>query len=265
VLTPTSGAFLLGVQLGAEMHYYQFHIGDYASHTRHLSLIEDLAYRRLLDFYYLHEQPIKQRDIARQIGMRDQEQDVLTVLNEFFVSTDAGFVSPRADKEIQHYHSKVEQASKAGKASAERRSNIRSTGVQPTINHKPITINQEPRKEKVAVAPSVWPEWIPLEAWHAFLEMRKKTKKPPTEKAVELLLAKLKKFKDAGQDVQAILEKSITNNWQDVYEIKESKFGFVKPITPAERATNLALGRPADQRLLTPEEQAAREKARLFR
>jgi uncharacterized protein YdaU (DUF1376 family) len=126
------------------MHYYQFHIGDYASHTRHLSLIEDIAYRRLLDFYYLHEQPIKQRDIARQIGMRDQEQDVLTVLNEFFVSTDDGFVSPRADKEIQHYHSKVEQASKAGKASAERRSSIRSTDVQPTNNHEPTTNNHKP-------------------------------------------------------------------------------------------------------------------------
>jgi uncharacterized protein YdaU (DUF1376 family) len=126
------------------MHYYQFHIGDYASHTRHLSLLEDLAYRRLLDFYYLHEQPIKQRDIARQIGMREHEQDVLTVLNEFFLSTDAGFVSPRADKEIAHYHQKVEQASKAGKASAERRLNASSTDVQPTNNHKPITINQQP-------------------------------------------------------------------------------------------------------------------------
>ena len=55
------------------MHYYSFHIGDYMSHTRHLSLIEDLAFRRLLDFYYLHEQPIKQRDIARQIGMREHD------------------------------------------------------------------------------------------------------------------------------------------------------------------------------------------------
>ena len=129
------------------MHYYQFHIGDYASHTRHLSLMEDLAYRRLLDFYYLHEQPIKQRDIARQIGMRENEQDVLTVLNEFFLSTDDGFVSPRADKEIEHYHSKVEQASKAGKASAERRLNKRSTDVQPTINQEPLTNNQEPYLE----------------------------------------------------------------------------------------------------------------------
>jgi uncharacterized protein YdaU (DUF1376 family) len=85
------------------MHYYQFHIGDYKSHTHHLSLIEDLAYRRLLDHYYLHQTPIKQRDIARQIGMRDHEQDVLTVLEEFFVSTDDGYINPRADKEIKAF------------------------------------------------------------------------------------------------------------------------------------------------------------------
>lgn len=40
---------------------------------------------------------------------------------------------------------------------------------------------------------------------------------------------------------------------------------FVKPLTPAEQATNRILGRPADSRLLTPEEQAEREKARLLR
>ena len=126
------------------MHYYQFHIGDYASHTRHLSHMEDLAYRRLLDFYYLHENPIKTHDIARQIGMREYEQDVLTVLNEFFMSTPEGFINARADKEIEHFHLKLEQASRAGKASAERRLNARSTDVQPTNNHKPITNNQEP-------------------------------------------------------------------------------------------------------------------------
>ena len=126
------------------MHYYQFHIGDYKSHTSHLSVIEDIAYRRLLDFYYLHEKPIKQHNIARQIGMREHEQEVLSVLDEFFLSTTDGFVSPRANKEIEHYHSKIEQASKAGRASAERRFNARSTDVQPTINQEPITINHKP-------------------------------------------------------------------------------------------------------------------------
>ena len=129
------------------MHYYQFHIGDYKSHTHHLSHYEDLAYRRLLDFYFLHEQPIKHRDIARQIGMRDHEEDVMTVLNEFFISTPEGFVNPRADKEIKQY----KEFSAAGKRGAAKRwskppyeeanSPPNATPIA-TNNHKPLTNNQ---------------------------------------------------------------------------------------------------------------------------
>jgi uncharacterized protein YdaU (DUF1376 family) len=131
------------------MHYYSFHIGDYMSHTRHLSLMEDLAFRRILDFYYLHEQPIKQRDIARQIGMREYEQDVLTVLNEFFVSTDEGFVNPRADKEIENFKA----MSEGGKRGAAKRWGkggdappITTPKAPPiaTINHEPVTSNHKP-------------------------------------------------------------------------------------------------------------------------
>jgi uncharacterized protein YdaU (DUF1376 family) len=128
------------------MHYYQFNIGDYASHTRHLDLMEDLAYRRLLDSYYLHERPFSGDSafVAKQIGMRQHVEVVESVLNEFFQTSPIGWINARADKEIEHYHSKIEQASKAGKASAERRSVMRSTGVQPTNNQEPITNNQEP-------------------------------------------------------------------------------------------------------------------------
>jgi uncharacterized protein YdaU (DUF1376 family) len=135
------------------MHYYQFHIGDYKSHTHHLSLLEDLAYRRLLDFYFLHEQPIKHRDIARQIGMRDHEEDVMTVLNEFFLSTPEGFVNPRADKEIKHYKKFAE----AGKRGAAKRWATPPNGeaISPpnatpiaTINHKPITNNQDKKAQR---------------------------------------------------------------------------------------------------------------------
>ena len=126
------------------MHYYQFNIGDYASHTRHLNLLEDLAYRRLLDAYYLQERPLSSglTSVARQINMRDHEVEVKAVLEEFFELTDEGWVSSRADREIEHFRAKREQASRAGKASAERRSKVRSTDVQPTNNHKPITNNQ---------------------------------------------------------------------------------------------------------------------------
>ena len=127
------------------MNYYQFHIGDYTSHTRHLSPIEDIAYRRLLDLYYLHERPLNSgsASVARQINMREFEDEVKLILEEFFTLSDDGWINVRADKEIAHYRGKIEQASRAGKASAERRSNVRSTDVQPTNNHKPITNNQE--------------------------------------------------------------------------------------------------------------------------
>jgi uncharacterized protein YdaU (DUF1376 family) len=130
------------------MHYYQFHIGDYISHTRHLSLMEDLAYRRLLDFYFLHEQAIKHRDAARQIGMREHEEDVMTVLNEFFISTEDGFVNPRADKEIKQY----KEFSEAGKRGAAKRWGTPPNGEASsppnatpiaTNNHKPITNNHK--------------------------------------------------------------------------------------------------------------------------
>ena len=132
------------------MHYYQFHIGDYKSHTHHLSLMEDCAYRRLLDFYYLNEKPINQRDVARQIGMREHEQDVLTVLNEFFISAPEGFIHPRADREIAKYREFAE----AGKRGAAKRwstppqqeanGEANSPPNPPPIatnNHKPLTIN----------------------------------------------------------------------------------------------------------------------------
>ena len=129
------------------MHYYNFHIGDYKSHTSHLSVIEDIAYRRLLDFYYLHEKPIKQHDIARQIGMREHEQDVLTILDEFFLSSPQGFVHSRADKEIARF----KEFAEAGKRGAAKRWGANGEANSPpnptpiaTNNHKPITINQEP-------------------------------------------------------------------------------------------------------------------------
>ena len=195
------------------MHFYKFHIGDYMSHTRHLSLLEDLAYRRLLDFYFLHEQPIKHRDAARQIGMREHEEDVLTVLNEFFLSTDDGFVNPRANKEIQEY--KAHQGTSAYGAFIRDNQSLKSV-VQKDVyiqhftngtldtyintlrtqdvpimstssihdatnNHKPLTINHKPKRESATsvacppdVSQQVWDDWVTL----------RKTKKAPITKTV---------------------------------------------------------------------------------
>jgi len=162
------------------MHYYQFNIGDYASHTRHLNPIEDIAYRRLLDAYYLQERPLNSgtATVARQINMREYEAEVKLVLEEFFLLTEEGWVNQRADKEIKHYKAKVEQASRAGKASAERRSNARSTDVQPTNNQEPITIVEaKPKQSRGTRLPA---DWVPTEDQIQFCKTHRTDLSPQT-------------------------------------------------------------------------------------
>ena len=122
------------------MHYFNFNIGDYASHTRLLSLLEDLAYRRLIDAYYLAEKPFIgcPADIAKDIGMTSQIEEVYYVLTKFFEQDETGWFNKRCDEEIAKYHEKQEQAVRAGKASAKARLSKRSTPVQPTNNQEPI-------------------------------------------------------------------------------------------------------------------------------
>ena len=194
------------------MHYYQFHIGDYKSHTHHLSPMEDLAFRRLLDFYYLHELPIKQREIARKIGLVEHEQEVLTVLDEFFVSTSDGYVLPRADEEITRYR----RMSEKGKEGAVKRWHkggdsppIRDPNGIPiaTNNHKPITNNQEPKKKTTAVAA---PEGVSSELWDAFIGMRKAKKAPITALVLKGLQEEAGK---AGWTMEAVLQEIVTRGW----------------------------------------------------
>ena len=159
------------------MHYYQFNISDYQSHTKHLTPIEDICFRRLLDWQYMHEKPISTdiNSVCRLLMLLDYSTDVEQVLNEFFTLTDAGWINSRAIEEIERFHDKSNKASEAGKASAAKRSsnkeatnnqqdtnkneqefNGRSTDVQPTKNYELrtknyelLTINQELQTKEV--------------------------------------------------------------------------------------------------------------------
>ena len=142
------------------MHYYQFNIGDYASHTSRLKPIEDLAYRRMLDLYYLNEQPLSLclSDVAREIGLSEYLDEVTYILNKFFIETELGFAQKRIDLEIKKYKSNHKSKIKAGKASAKARQvkassgdshveqvlNTSTTNDELNINHKPLNINHKP-------------------------------------------------------------------------------------------------------------------------
>lgn len=142
------------------MNYYPFNISDFSYATRHLSIIEKAIYRELLDLYYDRESPLENNPekLSKLICANDRLTDVERVLNEFFTLTENGWQNNTCDRIISEYHSKLETASRAGKASARARAKKHAIPSQSTTverplndratNQEPITKNQEPNKEK---------------------------------------------------------------------------------------------------------------------
>lgn len=110
------------------MYHYPFHLRDYVTKTRHLSLMEDLAYRRLLDAYYTNEGPLPldPNDCARLIAMREHLREVESVLSEFFTRTDEGWSNARCEEELSKYRGKADSARKANSSRWGKRSDSRS-------------------------------------------------------------------------------------------------------------------------------------------
>ncbi len=136
------------------MHYYAFNIGDYKSHTSHLDPIEDIAYRRLLDWCYLHEKPLPKSidEIERLINMRTHSESIATVLKEFFyIVKGKGWFHRRVEKEITAYTEKSEKARNSAKArwgNKKGDANAMRTQSERNAKHKPITNNHKPVNNK---------------------------------------------------------------------------------------------------------------------
>jgi uncharacterized protein YdaU (DUF1376 family) len=130
------------------MHYYQFNIGDYTSHTAHLEPMEDLAYRRMLDYCYLNESGLPEtiEETARVIRMRTHSDCIATVMHEFFYKhVDGSWRHKRVDDEIAAYKGKSAKASEAARKRWENAdANALPTQSERNAKHKPLTNNHKP-------------------------------------------------------------------------------------------------------------------------
>lgn len=94
------------------MNYFPFHIGDYAAATKHLTWDEDMAYRRLLDWYYTNEKPLPlDKTKVRRLVMANTPERIAAVdvvLDEFFIETPDGWTQKRIEDELAEMHMKQE-------------------------------------------------------------------------------------------------------------------------------------------------------------
>jgi uncharacterized protein YdaU (DUF1376 family) len=131
------------------LFYYQFNIGDYIKHTSHLSPLEDIAYRRLLDTYYDTEKPIPNDIPLVSRRLRIDVETVKMVLLEFFEQTEEGYRNKRADEEIKAYHAFLNKQKangiKGGRPKNKPTDNPPLSQAEPKIT---LTTNQQPLTEK---------------------------------------------------------------------------------------------------------------------
>lgn len=116
------------------MIWYKFYLGDYITHTNHLSDAEDLAYRRLLDLYYISERPIplETESVARKIRL---DLDITeSVLGEFFDKGVDGYRNSRCDIEIAKYQHQVETNRQLGLKGGRPKKTESETESKPKVN-----------------------------------------------------------------------------------------------------------------------------------
>ena len=115
---------------------------------------------------------------------------------------------------------------------------------QTAKNSSPIyrndTDDTDSTETKNKRAPFVAPAWLPVVSWNAYLEMRHKKKKDPTEHAKDLVVQELDKLRASGQDPGQVLDQSTRSGWTDVYSLKREN----------GNGTNHGKLSPADQRYL---------------
>ena len=144
------------------MIWYKFHLGDYITHTTHLSDAEDLAYRRLLDLYYMSEKqiPLNTESVSRKIRI---DLDITeSVLGEFFERTETGYFNHRCDAEIAKYQAQCSTNREVGKRGGRPKKTQSDTESEPIVNPKKI---QKEINTITSVAPTTsrfdefWSTW----------------------------------------------------------------------------------------------------------
>jgi Uncharacterized protein conserved in bacteria len=232
------------------MHRYSFHIGDYIAHTRHLGPMEDLAYRRMLDLYYLHERPLGAcaEDIAECIGLPNAVDAVETVLTLFFFrGPEGGHHNKRCDREIEEYQRIVARNRDNGKLGGRpgNPSGFQTNNPNGSIP-LPSSLLPSAGKEQQLAALAEFERFLEvygkrtdkMRAFKAWCKLR------PAPELVEIMLERAAAYRDATPDKQFRKSPVTWLNgrcWED--EIVQPSNG--KPVKPVEHMRNHPLGSSA--------------------
>ncbi len=110
-----------------------------------------------------------------------------------------------------------------------------------------------PKKKNIPLAPL--PDWIPVQDWQDFLEMRKRKERGSnlTERQQQLAIRQLEEIRAKGHDPGAVIQQSIVNGWKTFYGIKQNFNSKANYATDKQEANDRAFAESGDRILALTE------------
>ena len=96
------------------MKWYRFDVAEYLQKTEGLADAEDLAYRRLIDLYYLKEEIPADQVFLQQVIQLDWDC-IEPVLQKFFQRQDWKYIDPKIEDDLFNRRKRARFNSAAGK------------------------------------------------------------------------------------------------------------------------------------------------------
>jgi uncharacterized protein YdaU (DUF1376 family) len=172
------------------MHYYKRNIGDYAKKAGRLTMLQHGSYTLLIDSCYDRETfPTMEQALEWTWASTEAEiEAVKFVLSRFFaLDNDGRYVQERILQELLDYQEKADTNKRIAidreTKRKEKSTNREQTVDEPPPNHKPLTNNHKPIKDKVTVVAT--PDGVSQSVWEDFKTLRKAKKAPVTQRVID--------------------------------------------------------------------------------
>jgi hypothetical protein len=209
---------------------YMFYPGDVLRDTQFFSDAQKGCYLSIL---CCHIENIRISYDLLMIITRSLSEYEKTSFLKIFDKDDEGFFLNWAVNSIEKRSAFIESRSnnKAGRKKNESLLESKKEIIKESYDLHMVNVNENKKeKEYKSELEKIFNE---------FLEMRKKIRKPATEKAIELLKNKIRKLSNSDEQLAIkIIEQSIMNSWQDVFELRQD---FKKQIIEQKVITKRAL------------------------
>ncbi len=183
-------------------------------------------HKRLLDNFRFHSLPDASRALAPMLWLLASEN---SDLDSGIIKGSDEEIAFRLRRTVEEFRKAIKPLIDKGFIDADHIASnslaeLKHPATPETEKEKETEIETEKEKDKKSLATPL-PDWMPLDMWDAYLDMRKNKRAVPTEKATKLIIDKLEKWRGKGHDPSEILEKSITSNWTDIFEPRGDQNG----------------------------------------